>query len=63
MREIKDLNKKDGFCRAPRVELILENSRLQETSFDQLLNSSKFGFDNEQNMSMVRSLAKRDEQQ
>jgi len=31
------ISKKDGFCRAPRVEIVAENDHLEMLDFDELL--------------------------
>ena len=50
------MSDKDGFCRAPRIEMVNENTSFQNASFGELLNKASFECDD--NMGMVKSLAK-----
>lgn len=49
--------RKDGFCRAPRVELIENTGGFENMSFDELMNKVSIGMSNSSNLSIVRNLA------
>lgn len=49
---------KDGFCRAPRMEMAAENSSFNNMSFGELLNQANFECNEHNNMKLVRTLAK-----
>lgn len=50
-----ELSHKDGFCRAPRLEMVAGSDRISSMSFDDMLKLSKVSNEEESAMKIVRA--------
>lgn len=55
---MKNIEKRDGFCRAPRIEMIVESNELATMSFDEMLKKAKYTIENSNDNATIQALGK-----
>jgi len=53
---MKNIEKRDGFCRAPRIEMIAESNELSTISFDEMLKKAKYTIENTNDNATIQAL-------
>lgn len=54
---MNELMKRDGFCRAPRIEMVSGGSQFQTMTFDEMLSAATYTYDDDASLASIKNLA------